>query len=205
METINFSSKKKLIKYLDEIYPGMYSLDQTFIFDPKNMFKKSGVLFKECGCRTKLCPAGLQRGIKCKRCYGVTKESLRDQRSLIKKEAISMKGFWGSLYYIRIEPIDGGDSYYKIGISKNGLQTRFSSEEFSSIEPIFEIPFKTRNDAKLAELNILREYDMYSIKYNKDLVDKYPLKSGWTEAFNENILLKQGSLKELTEITTNVD
>lgn len=195
MKTMNFASKANLVKYLNEHHPNLYKIPPKFRFDRTNMFKKDWIEFKECSCRTRLCPAGLQRGVKCKRCHPITKESIREQRNPIRKSYTPMSGYWGTLYYIKIKTIEG--ALYKLGISQDGIQARFTSDEFEKIEPIFEMPFKTRAEAKRVEYHLLNEYKSVSAATKSNLLDIYPLRSGHTETFTEDLMLLEGTMSHM--------
>lgn len=201
-KTIKFASRKKLFEYIEKHFPDHYIIPDNFKFNRSDMYQKSLIIFKDCGCQQKLCPAGMQRGIKCKKCFGLTKHEIRSKRSQIKRELAPMSGYWGSLYYIRIHTNPDSNNnkiFYKIGVCKNGLQNRYSSREFRFIEPIFEIPFETRGEARRVELDILRSYRAYKI--DDDDIQYYPLNTGHTEVFMENIQEIAGPLKDLTNLS----
>jgi len=84
------------------------------------------------------------------------------------------------LYYLEV---DGGTAY-KIGITNNTIEQRFSSSDLSKIKVLNVVEYAHGGDAYKAEQKILKEF-AYA-KYTGDDL----LTSGNTELFNQDVLLK---------------
>lgn len=88
-------------------------------------------------------------------------------------------GLPGMLYYFKVS--DGVNTAWKIGITNNTVQTRYSKKELKYITDIIYTHFKSGKDAYDREQEILKEYKQYKYEGENLLI------SGNTELFNIDI------------------
>ena len=86
------------------------------------------------------------------------------------------------LYYIKIYDKALDESFYKVGISNNEVETRFLADNNIIIDILKIERFETGQEARYKEQEILKKYKFERVKVPG------LLKRGWTEIFKEDIL-----------------
>ena len=176
-EIYKFKSKEKFLSFINDKFPNTYEFIYPINFDG-DMYTKTDIKFVECNHITALCPAGMQKGMKCKICHPNRKKAKGRPKGV---KNILPEEYWGTVYYTKIKDT----SFYKIGISSNTISERFQK----GVEPIFEIPCKTKEEALGIEMMIIAIYDNKRIiRHYEDAYSLYPLEGGYTETFIEDVL-----------------
>lgn len=100
----------------------------------------------------------------------------------------------GNLYYLKVST-DSGTHVYKIGITNQTVQKRFSIKELARIEILQITAFDSGQDAYDAEQTILKKFKEFQYK-GHDVLD-----TGNTELFTKDIL---GLDKKVANESTNI-
>lgn len=86
-----------------------------------------------------------------------------------------------TLYYLRVD--DGGETYYKIGITNRTVAERFAGKDLEKITIIFQKLFQKGSEARAAEKKILSQF-----AHHLAGVDGVLKSGGNTELFSHDIL-----------------
>ena len=186
MGTVKYLDKYEMVSDINLRFPGKYEFIHPLNFNG-DMYLKTAIRFSNCTHEEYLCPAGLQRGINCKICEDIP---VKRGRPKVVNEIPEI--IWGTVYYIKIE----GTEFYKIGVSKNSVTHRLKKR----ILLIFEIPCKSKKEAFGIERLILTIYDSKRIvRHFDNAKDLFPLGSGYTETFIEDVLGKNFDLNRFVK------
>jgi len=88
----------------------------------------------------------------------------------------------GTLYYLRVQPFNGV-VLYKIGITNNSVEQRFSSSDLSIITVLNTVHYQNGEDCHQAEKKIKREFKEFRYTGSDVLIS-----GGNTELFTKDIL-----------------
>ena len=148
---------------------------------PINEYQKVAVTHLKCGCDDFLCVAGMNRGVKCKKCFG-RKKGVRPIKDQHKIPITLPNNYWGTVYYIKIGDV------WKIGVSQHTVTGRFSLQ--TDYIPIWEIPCKTKSEALGIECLILTVYEN-DLCVTQDPTFQLPHSGGRRECFVRDVLGNQ--------------
>lgn len=180
----------------NDVIPDLYIFDENCI--PEDNYKKFNIKHKECLHDDFLCFSGMIRSVKCKICHG-NKKTIKNKSKIPehKKFTPVPNLWWGTVYYIKLD-----ENCFKIGISQNAVSGRYSVDD--AYTPIWEIPCKTKGEARKIEKLILDIYEPDLCIYSdSEFTHEF---AGRVECFNRDVLGNKFNINKFIErISTSFD